>query len=312
MSGSRGASAPGACGRGLGIVSGAPRQPRRPVTPWPPPLQARHVELSQRLLAVARCVDGLEGRLAMYMGVRGDAPREREAGIARALDAVEGELSLAAAGKLQVRRGALWRPGFRPEGRPRAAGRPLVRAGPRARLGAPFSDPPCPPLRPTAARGRRRGGRAAARVGRRARRPRRRRRARRRRAGAGRGEHGAAVRGAEGPRGRAAAAAGRAAQVGRAAAAGRAREARPGVVALAGAGWGLWAGCLVGGSRAAGGRAAEGFRGALDRAQTPTVTGAAPARPPPKVSTSPLASPHAPPIPAAPWPSPGTSWMWGS
>jgi hypothetical protein len=36
------------------------------------------VELSQRLLGVARCVDGLEGRLAMYMGARGDASRGRE------------------------------------------------------------------------------------------------------------------------------------------------------------------------------------------------------------------------------------------
>ncbi len=33
-------------------------------------MQARHVELSGRLLKVARHVDGLEGRLAMFMGVR--------------------------------------------------------------------------------------------------------------------------------------------------------------------------------------------------------------------------------------------------
>ncbi|KAI8469652.1 MAG: hypothetical protein J3K34DRAFT_512676 [Monoraphidium minutum] len=66
-------------------------------------LLARHVELSQRLLGVARCVDGLEGRLAMYMGARGDISREREASISRTLDGVEGELSLAAAGGLQRR-----------------------------------------------------------------------------------------------------------------------------------------------------------------------------------------------------------------
>ncbi|GBF92146.1 nuclear pore complex [Raphidocelis subcapitata] len=66
-------------------------------------LQARHVELSQRLLGVARCVDGLEGRLAMYMGARGDVSRGREGAIAATLDAAEGELSLAAAGSLQRR-----------------------------------------------------------------------------------------------------------------------------------------------------------------------------------------------------------------
>lgn len=32
--------------------------------------RTKHVELSNRLLAVARHVDGLEGRLASYMGIR--------------------------------------------------------------------------------------------------------------------------------------------------------------------------------------------------------------------------------------------------
>ena len=71
-------------------------------------LQARHVELSQRLLGAARAVDGLEARLAMFRGLRGsEASRGREAGIARALDAVEAELSLAAPGGLQRRADAV-------------------------------------------------------------------------------------------------------------------------------------------------------------------------------------------------------------
>jgi hypothetical protein len=39
----------------------------------------------------------------MYTGSRGDVSRAREAAVTRMLDAVEGELSLAAAGGLQVR-----------------------------------------------------------------------------------------------------------------------------------------------------------------------------------------------------------------
>ncbi|KIZ04986.1 hypothetical protein MNEG_2973 [Monoraphidium neglectum] len=68
-----------------------------------PRKRERHTALTQRLLSIARSVDGLEGRLAMYMGVRGDVSREREAAIARTMDGVEGELSLAAAGGLQRR-----------------------------------------------------------------------------------------------------------------------------------------------------------------------------------------------------------------
>eukprot|EP00877_Chromochloris_zofingiensis_P003356 jgi/Chrzof1/13020/Cz07g16200.t1 len=70
-------------------------------------IQQRHLELSQRLLGLARHVDGLEGRLAMFMGMRGELSRSKEAAVAAALDNVEAQLSSASSSGIQRRLDAI-------------------------------------------------------------------------------------------------------------------------------------------------------------------------------------------------------------
>lgn len=67
----------------------------------------QHMELSNRLLAVARHVDGLEGRIASFMGLRGELSRGKEAALSRALDVVEVQLSPTSPAGLQRRLDAL-------------------------------------------------------------------------------------------------------------------------------------------------------------------------------------------------------------
>uniref|UniRef100_A0A383VBV5 Nucleoporin Nup54 alpha-helical domain-containing protein n=1 Tax=Tetradesmus obliquus TaxID=3088 RepID=A0A383VBV5_TETOB len=67
----------------------------------------QHMELSNRLLGVARHVDGLEGRIASFMGLRGELSRGKEANLSRALEAVEAQLSPTSPAGLQRRLDAL-------------------------------------------------------------------------------------------------------------------------------------------------------------------------------------------------------------
>eukprot|EP00878_Enallax_costatus_P003171 GHUV01003371.1.p1 GENE.GHUV01003371.1~~GHUV01003371.1.p1 ORF type:complete len:463 (+),score=140.84 GHUV01003371.1:198-1586(+) len=67
----------------------------------------KHVELSNRLLAVARHVDALEGRLANFVGIRSDLSRGKEVVLSRALEVVEAQLSPTSPAGLQRRLDAL-------------------------------------------------------------------------------------------------------------------------------------------------------------------------------------------------------------